>query len=173
VQDAIKKLAEIQQALSAPKGQRNDFSNFNYRSCESILQAVKPLMGGALILLTDDIKVIADRVYVEATAEFHYENQVVKTKAFARENLIKKGMDEAQITGSTSSYARKYALNGLLMIDDNKDSDSQDNREEKKLPPVLTDNDKTWITNVKADHSVLETITDPTYKAMIKKESGI
>lgn len=168
MQEAIKKLAEIQQGLSAPKDQRNDFSNFNYRSCENILQALKPLMDGALILLTDEIKVFGDRVYVEATAEFHFDGQVVKVKAYARENLSKKGMDEAQITGSTSSYARKYALNGLLMIDDNKDADSQDNRK-----VGLTENDKEWIDNVKADHSVLEAITDPTYKAMIKNEAGI
>lgn len=170
MQEAIKKLTEIQQGLSAPKDQRNDFSNFNYRSCESILQALKPLMGDALILLTDEIKVFGDRVYVEATAEFHFNGQVVKVKAYARENLSKKGMDEAQITGSTSSYARKYALNGLLMIDDNKDADSRDNSAESY---TLTNTDKQWIEAVKKDSCVLNTITDVNYKELIKKEAGL
>lgn len=121
------KLAKIQHDLNAPKNQRNNFGNYNYRSCEDILQAVKPLLGDLTLTISDDIQVIGDRVYVKATATISDGEHSVSTQAFARESLTKKGMDESQITGSTSSYARKYALNGLLLIDDNKDADTRDN----------------------------------------------
>ena len=127
--DAYKALSEIQKTLNAPKGQTNKFGGYKYRSCEDILQAVKPLLGDAVILVSDEIKLIGDRFYVEATARFMLGDAVIETKALAREQANKKGMDDAQLTGATSSYARKYALNGLLLIDDNKDADSQDNRE--------------------------------------------
>lgn len=119
------KLSEVQKALNAPKGQYNSFGKYNYRNCEDILQAVKPLLGDAIILLSDDIQVIGDRVYVKATATFKSPEEDISVTGFAREALSKKGMDESQITGAASSYARKYALNGLLLIDDNKDADSQ------------------------------------------------
>lgn len=121
------KLAKIQHDLNAPKNQRNNFGNYNYRSCEDILQAVKPLLGDLTLTISDDIQVIGDRVYVKATATISDGENNLSTQAFARESLTKKGMDESQITGSTSSYARKYALNGLLLIDDNKDADTRDN----------------------------------------------
>lgn len=121
-------LSQVQANLNAPKGQVNKFGGYSYRSCEDILQAVKPLLGEAVILVSDEIKLIGDRYYVEATAKFIFSGETVENKAYAREPVIKKGMDEAQITGATSSYARKYALNGLLLIDDNKDADTQDNR---------------------------------------------
>ena len=121
------RLATVQAQLHAPKGQRNDFSNFNYRSCEDILKAVKPLLDGLLITITDDIKVFGDRFYVMATATITDGTESISTNGFAREQLTAKGKDESQITGSTSSYARKYALNGLLLIDDNKDADTRDN----------------------------------------------
>lgn len=123
--DALSKLAAIQKNLNAPKGQFNKFGGYNYRNCEDILQAVKPLLGDAVILVNDEIVMIGDRFYVKATASFHYGGQIIENSAYAREPLAKKGMDESQITGATSSYARKYALNGLLLIDDNKDADSQ------------------------------------------------
>ncbi len=129
------KLSEVQRSLNAPKNQRNDFGKYNYRYCEDILQAVKPLLGEAIILLSDDIQVVGDRVYVKATATFKSAEETIEVTAFAREPLNKKGMDESQITGAASSYARKYALNGLLLIDDNKDADSQkpvDNNAEYK-----------------------------------------
>ncbi len=132
--EIIKKLAEIQRKLNAPKGQRNNFGNYNYRSCEDILQAVKPHLGESVILVSDDIKVFLDRVYVQATAKLCLDGQIIETTAYARESLTKKGMDEAQITGSASSYARKYALNGLLLIDDNKDPDTRDNSKEGEIP---------------------------------------
>ena len=177
VSEIIKKLSEIQLVLNAPKSQRNNFGKYNYRSCEDILQAVKPLLGESVILVSDEIKVFLDRVYVEATAKFCFGSETIEVKALARESLDKKGMDSAQITGAASSYARKYALNGLLLIDDNKDADSQDNSKSESFKPLpkqeLTTIDKGWITAVKADNSVLETITDVNYKAMIKKEAGI
>ena len=119
-----KKLAEVQQKLNAPKNQRNNFGNYNYRNCEDILQAVKPLLGDCVIIIHDDIQLVGDRVYVKATAAFSDGTETISTTAYAREPLSKKGMDESQITGAASSYARKYALNGLLLIDDNKDADS-------------------------------------------------
>ena len=122
-------LSQVQANLNAPKGQINKFGGYYYRSCEDILQAVKPLLGDAIILVSDEIKLIGDRYYVEATAKFVLGGEVIENKAYAREPVVKKGMDDAQITGATSSYARKYALNGLLLIDDNKDADTQDNRD--------------------------------------------
>ena len=119
-------LAKIQQELKAAKSQRNDFGKYNYRSCEDILEAVKPLLGECIVTITDDIQEIAGRVYVKATVSFALGDVVITVSAFAREALNKKGMDEAQITGAASSYARKYALNGLFLIDDNKDPDTQD-----------------------------------------------
>jgi hypothetical protein len=94
--------------------------------------AVKPLLNGLVLTISDSIEIVSDRVYVRATATISDGEHSLSTTAFAREALVKKGMDESQITGSASSYARKYALNGLLLIDDNKDADTKDNREETK-----------------------------------------
>lgn len=123
-------LQKIQSELKAPKGQMNKFGNYKYRSCEDIVEAVKPILKdhSASLTISDDIVIVGDRYYVKATAVIKIEGgEVYSTTAFAREPLAKKGMDEAQITGSTSSYARKYALNGLLAIDDTKDPDTMDN----------------------------------------------
>ena len=119
----MKILNEIQQKLSVPKSQRNTFGNYNYRSCEDILEAVKPWLGDAVLTISDEIVMIGDRFYVKATATLKEKEETVSVSAFARESLDKKGMDSAQITGATSSYARKYALNGLFCIDDTKDAD--------------------------------------------------
>ena len=132
--DIIKALNEIQKKLNAPKSQLNKFGNYNYRNCEDILKAVKPLLGDGIILLNDEIQMIGDRFYVVATATYKLADEEISVKAYARESLDKKGMDAAQITGSTSSYARKYSLNGLLLIDDNKDADSMDNSKETPHP---------------------------------------
>lgn len=128
----IKELIEIQKELKAPKGQRNTFGNYNYRSCEDILEAVKPLLASknAQLTLSDEIVAVNDRIYVKATATFTVANESVVSTAFAREALEKKGMDASQITGTASSYARKYALNGLFLIDDSKDSDTNEQRTE-------------------------------------------
>lgn len=123
------KLAAIQKELNAPKNQRNNFGGYNYRSCEDILMAVKPILGDLSIIISDEMVMLGDRFYVKATAIITDGKERIESTAYAREAAVKKGMDESQITGSTSSYARKYALNGLLLIDDNKDADSHDNRE--------------------------------------------
>ena len=117
-------LNKIQKALKAPKGQRNTFGNYNYRSCEDILLAVKPLLGEATLTISDRIVLIGDRYYVKATATLTHDKEEKSVTAYAREALNKKGMDEAQITGAASSYARKYSLNGLFAIDDTKDADT-------------------------------------------------
>lgn len=121
-------LAAIQRNLIAPKNQVNTFAGYNYRNCEDILQAVKPLLGDLVILITDEIQQIGDRFYVKATASITDGEHTISTTAYAREALAKKGMDESQLTGATSSYARKYALNGLLLIDDNKDADRDNSK---------------------------------------------
>ena len=125
-------IEKIQAELHAPKGQKNTFGNYNYRSCEDILAAVKPLLEkhGCYITLSDSIEACEGRVYVRATATIWEGMKPLQSvSAYAREQETKKGMDEAQITGAASSYARKYALNGLLAIDDTKDADTMDNRE--------------------------------------------
>ncbi len=120
-------LAQIQSELKAPKGQRNNFGKYNYRSCEDILEAVKPLLKerGLVILITDEIAQIGERYYVRATAKLYdSDGSYISNSALAREELKRTGMDASQITGATSSYARKYALNGLFAIDDTKDADA-------------------------------------------------
>ena len=145
------KLMNIQQELKAPKGQRNSFGNYNYRSCEDILEAVKPLLEKYKCVLTisDELVNIGDRYYIKATAtlwdvenkgeELDMQERVrtidclkITNIAYARESLEKKGMDESQITGATSSYARKYALNGLFAIDDTKDADTDEYQKQTK-----------------------------------------
>ena len=123
----FEKLLKIQGSLKAPKGQYNGFGKYKYRSCEDILEALKPLLveNEAVVTIKDSLVQIGDRYYVQATAtliDVEAEEKVSAT-AYAREALSKKGMDESQVTGATSSYARKYALNGLFAIDDNKDMD--------------------------------------------------
>lgn len=131
----MEKLAKIQKELNAPKNQRNNFGGYNYRSAEDILEAVKPLLNGAILTLQDDIVMIGERYYVKATATFTDGEFTKTTTAFAREPENKKGMDESQITGTASSYARKYALNGLFCIDDNKDADTDEHKKEVDNTP--------------------------------------
>lgn len=125
----IEKIVSIQSELKAPKGQYNSFGKYNYRSCEDILEGVKPLLAkhGLVLTIQDGIELIGDRYYVKATATITDGKESISTSAYARESLDKKGMDASQVTGATSSYARKYALNGLLAIDDTKDADTMDN----------------------------------------------
>lgn len=120
------RLIHIQGELKAPKSQENKFGGYKYRSCEDILEAVKPLLKKEKVTLTisDDIIEVGGRVYVKATATLSDGEDTTSTSAFAREAETKKGMDDSQITGSASSYARKYALNGLFAIDDTKDADA-------------------------------------------------
>ncbi len=124
-------LKQIQQNLSVPKNQFNSFGKYSYRSCEDILEAVKPLLGDAVLTISDEIALVGDRVYVKATSTIKHGDESISVSAFAREDQTKKGMDLAQLTGSCSSYARKYSLGGLFLIDDTKDADTQDNRPKK------------------------------------------
>jgi len=141
-------LNRIQQELKAPKGQTNKFGNYNYRSCEDILEAVKKILGESILTITDDIICIGDRVYVKSTATISLFGQSIFTSAMAREPLDRKGMDQSQITGAASSYARKYALNGLFCIDDTKDADTQNNNglDNKKLDDTKDADKKEWLT---------------------------
>lgn len=135
--ELLLQLAQIQSELKAPKGQRNTFGKYNYRSCEDILEAVKPLLKerGLVILITDDIVQIGERYYVRATATIYdSEGSFISNSALAREELKRTGMDASQITGATSSYARKYALNGLLAIDDTKDADATNKGQDEPKP---------------------------------------
>lgn len=121
------KVQKIQEELKAPKNQFNKFGNYAYRSCEDIYNAVKPLLAkyGLVLTVTDELVMIGERYYIKATATLQ-ENAIlyIKNVAYAREEETKKGMDGSQITGASSSYARKYALNGLFLIDDVRDSDT-------------------------------------------------
>lgn len=127
------KLLYIQTNLKAPKSQHNAFGNYNYRNCEDILNALKPLLKETkcTIELSDDLLYIGDRHYVKSHATLKDGKELITVTAYARECADKKGMDEAQITGAASTYARKYALNGLFAIDDTKDADSHNPQEEK------------------------------------------
>lgn len=119
----IAELARIQQGLKAPKNLYNKFGGYYYRNAEGILEAVKPLLGDLVLIINDEPVIIGSRVYIKATVTLTDGEESVSSVAYAREDETKKGMDGCQITGSCSSYARKYALNALLMIDDSKDSD--------------------------------------------------
>lgn len=125
----MKELIEIQKELKAPKGQYNSFGKYKYRSAEDILESVKPLCAkyGCELTLSDEIIYVGDRYYIKSTAKLDREGcPAVIVTAYAREAETKKGMDESQITGTASSYARKYALNGLFCIDDTKDADTDE-----------------------------------------------
>ena len=141
-------LNEIQKKLKAPKGQYNSFGKYHYRSCEDILEAVKAILTkGVIVTVSDDIVVLGEgseaRFYIKATASISLGDEVVSVTGFARESLTKKGMDDSQITGTASSYARKYALNGLFLIDDTKDADTDENTKltkgatDSKTPPKV------------------------------------
>lgn len=133
----MKELIDIQKRLKAPKSQYNSFGKYYYRSCEDILEAVKPLLSeyGCQMTLSDEMVCVGNRNYIKATATIRKGEESVSTTAWAREDETKKGMDGSQITGTASSYARKYCLNGLFLIDDTKDADTdayvkQTNRKE-------------------------------------------
>lgn len=156
------RLCKIQQELNAPKNQWNDFSKFHYRSCEDILEGVKPLLNGLILTLSDDVILVGDRIYVKATVTISDGKDSISNTAMAREPLSKKGMDESQITGTASSYARKYACNGLFCIDDEKDADSKDNNKQSSKPKQQTkkqDDDKPWY-------------NEPDYQADIEDITG-
>lgn len=156
-------LAQIQSELKAPKGQRNNFGKYNYRSCEDILEAVKPLLKerGLVILITDDIVQIGERYYVRATATIYdSEGSYISNSALAREELKRSGMDVSQITGATSSYARKYALNGLFAIDDTKDADATNKGQDEPKPAKATAQPTTFTEEIRTALAKAQTVQE-------------
>jgi len=125
------------------------------------------LLGNLTVVISDEMVLVGDRVYVKATVSISDGENSIESSAYAREPLSKKGMDDAQVTGATSSYARKYALNGMFLIDDNKDADSMDNSKHV----TLGETDKQWVDAARLDPEVLNQINDPNYRAFIEAES--
>lgn len=172
------KLSALITELKAPKGQRNNFGKYNYRSAEDILEAVKPLANkyGLVPMLTDEIVQVGDRYYVKAKAVITDGINTEKASGFAREPESKKGMDESQITGTASSYARKYAMNGLYQIDDTKDADTDEYKQQVDSgKPKTIDSNKSKVLKAKVKElailASLKTGTDITPDAMYKKLS--
>ena len=173
----VEKVAKIQATLKAPKGQMNKFGGYKYRSCEDILEAVKPLLAEAGLILTvnDELVMAGDRFYIKATAIITDGTNTVSNSALARESEEKKGMDTAQVTGACSSYARKYALNGLLLIDDTKDADATETH--GKDAPVVTPTPAAKTLNFTEKAKALSTSgtgnATTTTKAPTKSEAAI
>lgn len=153
------KLIEVQEELKAPKGQYNSFGKYYFRSTEDIVEALKPLLikRGLLLLMYDEIELVGSRIYVVSTADLTDGATNIKVSARARESEAKKGMDDSQITGTASSYARKYALNGMFLIDDSKDADTpeysgqmnnQQQSKQPKQPGVTLDAVKTALNDL-------------------------
>lgn len=164
------KLITIQQKLKAPKGQYNSFGKYKYRSQEDILEAVKPHLAavGATLTVSDELQYIGDRYYIKATATLYDESGEIieQVNAYAREEEVKKGMDGSQITGTASSYARKYALNGLFLIDDTKDADTD---EWKKQTDRQKENAKAEeVLEKKVEETSRQTIGETRAKALEK-----
>ena len=158
------KLIKVQNELKAPKGQRNNFGKYNYRSCEDILEATKPLLyqHGLLLTISDQIKETPLGIFVEATATVTDGEKSVVVKAQAGIDLNRKGMDVSQSYGSSSSYARKYALNGLFLIDDTKDDDTRETLLEntptfKKAKEALADKSVT-IAQIESKYRLSEKV---------------
>lgn len=167
------KLSKVQTELKAPKGQYNSFGKYKYRSCEDILEAVKPLNAkhGVVLTVGDEVVEISNRFYVKATATFvdiESGEKIINT-ALAREDDAKKGMDGSQITGTASSYARKYCLNGLFCIDDTKDADTDEYRHQQERKPqenkpqepqyVKVVNGRTAVINSNGEYVAIENLT--------------
>lgn len=152
----LKKLFEIQQELKVPKNQRNNFGNYNFRNCEDIMEASKPVCKKHNCLLTcsDEVIYVGDRYYIRATATLYDldSNESISATAEAREEETKKGMDASQITGASSSYARKYALNGLLQLDDNKDADTTEYQKQNNVTKKTTNQEMITEEQIKLIH---------------------
>ena len=177
--EIYEKLNKIQSELKAPKGQYNKFGKYSYRSCEDILEALKPhlLKYGCVVTLTDDMQLIGDRYYLKATATITdaESGKSVSNVALAREDKERAGMSESQITGTASSYARKYALNGLFLIDDTKDADTdayheQTTGEKRKEEPKIAAatakaNDvKKLLVKISGDKTIAQQVWNEQYK---------
>lgn len=163
----LEKLNIIQSKLKAPKGQFNKFGNYAYRSCEDILEALKPLLAQTKTVLTikDDIEFIGDRYYLRAICTLHdaESGEKIENAAYARETDTKKGMDAAQITGSVSSYARKYALNGLFAIDDTKDSDTNENYKQTQKKQSNAQRNAQGVDILKVRNEIAQTLKAKNY----------
>lgn len=176
-----RRLLLAQQALKAPKGQYNSFGNYRYRSAEDILEALKPVLAsfGLTLYLTDDLELIGDWHYIKATATVTDGTNSLSVKAFAREPMNKKGMDDSQITGSASSYARKYALNGMFLIDDNKDADTNEHQNQMNNAPQQAQQPKE--PDFKADytmyaHKIMDAVPGTTIDmvhGMVSSRTGV
>lgn len=145
-------LTDIQNELKVPKKRKNSFGGYNYRSCEDILEAVKPILKkhGATLNICDFVEEVGGRVYVKAIAILTTKDTEVRSTAYAREAELKKGMDDSQITGTASSYARKYALNGLFLIDDSKDADTDEYADEAENMRMIAEIGEKKIGKVRA-----------------------
>lgn len=173
------KLSKVQSELKAPKGQYNSFGKYKYRSCEDILEAVKPLNAkhGVVLTVGDEVVEISNRFYVKATATFvdiESGEKIINT-ALAREDDAKKGMDGSQITGTASSYARKYCLNGLFCIDDTKDADTDEDRYQQESKPqenqyVKVVNGRTSVLNSNGSYVGIENLTLEQLEWMLTSE---
>jgi hypothetical protein len=167
----MSELLHIQQTLKAPKGQFNGFGKYKYRSCEDILEALKsPLKATeCYIVISDDIVLVGDRYYIKATVELKKDGKLLESaSAFARESLDKKGMDGSQITGTSSSYARKYALNGLFAIDDTKDADTNESAPQAEPVDIMAELE--MITKAKSIAELVEVWSTVNNKFKGKKE---
>lgn len=169
------KINYVQVKLNAPKGQYNNFGKYKYRSTEDILGALKPLLKetGLILNIQDEMVQIGERYYVKATASLFQGIDGISSTAYAREAEFKKGMDDSQITGTASSYARKYALNGLLAIDDNQDVDSMDNRDnsqKKSNTGTFKGNSTTQKSNNAVDLNIQDTAYRKKLTAELKKQ---
>lgn len=163
----LEKLNVIQSKLKAPKGQFNKFGNYKYRSCEDVLEALKPLLTETktTIVMRDEIEFIGDRHYLRAVCTLYdlESDGQISNSAFAREPESKKGMDSAQITGSTSSYARKYALNGLFAFDDTKDSDTNEYHEQTKNTKANAQRNAQGVDISKVRNEIAQTLKAKNY----------
>jgi len=154
------KLSKLQSELKCPKSQFNSFGKYKFRNCEDIMEAAKPLLlsYSLTVTMSDDIINIGDRFYVKATATLvnaEKPDEIIYASAFAREALTKKGMDDSQITGTASSYARKYCLNGLYAIDDTKDADSMENQDNKQSKQIIIGQDNiNWLSRFCKTHDI-------------------
>ena len=173
--NVYKKLLEIQTDLKAPKNQYNSFGKYNYRSCEDILEGLKPILKdkNCTLFISDSTELLGDRYYIKANVKFVdiESGEMIENTSSAREPLNKKGMDESQITGTASSYARKYALNGMFAIDDTKDADTdeyhkqnnkKENKETKVNKPNSQNDDKASEKQVKLIKSTLNRASNKT-----------
>lgn len=171
----MKELITIQSELKAPKNQFNSFGKYKYRSCEDILEALKPLLKAhnCYLTLSDELVNIGDRYYIKSTATIYSEKTSVSVTGYAREEETKKGMDGSQITGTSSSYSRKYALNGLFLIEDTKDSDAtntHDDKPQEKKKIEIAEGTPAWNQIIQKLSNSEITLTDVQEKCLVTEE---